>query len=102
MSKFDLSSKIYLLAMFPLILGSPATAKGQNLNLGDLTCKEMMKLTSRDREAVMGFYFGYTAGLNGSAVLDLDAAAKTATSVIDDCLSNPNSLAMSVFKQKVK
>lgn len=100
MSKVKFSSRLYLLAMIPLILGGPATAEGQKLDLGELTCKEMMKLTDRDREAVMGFYFGYAAGLNSTAVLDLDGAAKTAASVIDDCLSNPSSQAMSVFKQK--
>jgi len=67
------------------------------LDLGALTCKEMMRLPDRDREAVMGFYFGYNAAKGDNVVLNLAVAGDAADKVIDDCLSNPTEKAMSVF-----
>lgn len=88
-----------------MILVGRAGAVAQDvdkLDLGALTCKQMMRLPDRDREAVMGFYFGYTAAKANNVVLNLSVAGETADKVIDDCLSNPTEKSLSVFEKHDK
>ena len=86
-----------------LALPSRASAQDvEKLDLGALTCKEMMRLADRDREAVMGFYFGYTAAKSDNVVLNLAVAGDTANKVIDDCLYNPTEKSLSVFEKHNK
>lgn len=88
-------------AMLTAFAGATAQ-NASRLDLATLTCKEMMRLADRDREAVMGFYFGYSAAKGDSVVLDFAVAGDTADQVIDDCLSNPTEKAMAVFAEHSK
>jgi hypothetical protein len=83
-----------------LISGSaPAFAQEDSIDLGQITCKDMMLLSDRDREAVMAFYFGYTSAKESNTVLDLTMTGERASNVIDDCLANSADKAMDVFSR---
>lgn len=67
------------------------------LNIGEMTCKQLMSGDDLDREVGVAFFHGYYAGKNGDKVLDLPKASALSTAVKDYCLSNPTGTVMEAF-----
>jgi len=68
------------------------------IDIGKLTCKEMMGGNDTDREIVVAFFHGFMAGKKNVQVIDLPKASAISDWVKDYCLSNPTSTVMDAFK----
>jgi len=67
------------------------------MDIGKMTCKQLMGGNDLDREVGIAFFHGYFAGKENRMVVDLPAASELSTKVRDYCLSNPDSTIMNAF-----
>jgi hypothetical protein len=67
------------------------------IDIGKLTCKELMSGSDIDREVGIAFFHGYMAGKKNQETIDLPAASARSDKVKDFCLSNPTSTVMDGF-----
>ena len=67
------------------------------LDIGKLTCKELMGGSDIEREVGIAFFHGYMAGKKNRQAIDLPAASALSDKVRDFCLSNPTNTLMDAF-----
>jgi len=84
-----------MIFVFSPALAEETTLTGTTLDIGKLTCKELMRGNDSDRDVGIAFYHGFLAGKTNSQV------AKTER-VTDYCLSNPTSTVMDAFTKSAK
>jgi len=73
-----------------------ASQKGM-VDIGKLTCKQLMGGDDSDREVGMAFYHGFLSGKNNNQVVNLEEMSAKTDKVKDYCLSNPTSAVMDAF-----
>jgi hypothetical protein len=77
----------------------PASAQAQDsLDIGSLTCKEVMLLSGSDRDATIAFLQGYVAGKSGSMTIDQELLATATDKFLDGCLDAPTERALAVLE----
>ncbi len=69
------------------------------IDIGKMTCKQLMSGNDVDREVGIAFFHGYMAGQKNRQIIDLPAASALSDKVRDYCLSNPTSTVMEAFKK---
>jgi hypothetical protein len=72
------------------------------VDLAALTCKDLMRLTDRDREATISFLHGYMAGKKNSLDVNIKALEGATEKVVDQCLDHPRDKAAEVFATIIK
>jgi hypothetical protein len=91
-----------MIFVFSPALAEETTLTGTTLDIGKLTCKELMRGNDSDRDVGIAFYHGFLAGKTNSQVINIhDTGAKTER-VTDYCLSNPTSTVMDAFTKSAK
>lgn len=91
---------IAVLTALPAWAGEP-TIEGK-IDIGQLTCKELMRGNDSDREVGIAYYQGFLAGKKNEQTIDLNAAATLTDSVKEYCLTNPTATVMDAFTQSAK
>ena len=76
--------------------GKPAA---NTIDIGKMTCKQLMSGSDIDREVGIAFFHGYMAAKKNRQIIDLPAASALSDKVRDYCLSNPTSTVMEAFKK---
>lgn len=89
-----------VLMVLPVWAG--ASTIENTVDIGKLTCKELMRGNDSDREIGIAFYQGFMAGKKNEMTIDLHAASSLTDSVKDFCLSNPTATVMDAFTQSAK
>jgi len=101
------SKMVWLLVLGGVLVATVAWAEettltGTTLDIGKLTCKELMRGNDSDRDVGIAFYHGFLAGKTNNQVINIhDTGAKTER-VRDYCLSNPTSTVMDAFTKSAK
>ena len=72
------------------------------IDIGKMTCKQLMSGNDAEREVGLAFFHGYLAGKKNRQVVDLPAASALSDKVRDYCLSNPTGTVMDAFKKSDK
>ena len=79
-----------------------ASTNENKVDLGKLTCKELMRGNDSDREIGIAFYQGFLAGKKNEQIIDIQAASSLTDRVKDYCLSNPNTAVVEAFTKSAK
>jgi hypothetical protein len=82
--------------------GQEAKPAEQKLDIGKMTCKELMAGNDTDREVGLAYFHGFVAGTKNQQNLDINATAAQTDRVKDYCLSNPTSTVLDAFAKTVK
>lgn len=103
MRTYKMKSLLVLAAMVVVMpVWAGASTSENKVDLGKLTCKELMRGNDSDREIGIAFYQGFLAGKKNEQIIDIQAASSLTDSVKDYCLSNPNATVMDAFIQSTK
>jgi hypothetical protein len=93
---------VALLVFFCTVLPSgaqEATKTPLKLDMGSLTCMELMSGNDNDREAGIAYLHGYFAAKKNSPILDIPAATAHTERFFDFCLANPKATVMEAYKK---
>jgi len=71
-------------------------------DLGDNTCKDVMRLSGQDRDVALALAHGYVLGKKGTTKFEVDTLAQITDKFIDYCLDNPKEKAMAAFEKNAK
>ncbi len=98
---------VCFLALAVALVVVPVSAEegkpGENtINIGKMTCKELMSGNDTDREVGIAFFHGYLAGKKGNEIVDLPSTSALSDRVRDYCLSNPTSTVMDAFTKSAR
>ena len=85
-----------------LIAGAFASEPASTKDLGDYSCKEIMRLSGEDRDIAVALAHGYVMGKQGTTLFDTEAMARTTELFIDHCLDHPTEKAMAAFERSGK
>lgn len=100
------TSRLLLVAAMATAFAAPAGAADEPtpapVEIGGVTCKQMMAGNDDERRGTIAFFQGYTAGKKGAKTVDLAAAADLADKVRDHCLSNPGDKVLDAFAKAAK
>ena len=72
---------------------------GTKQDLGDMSCKEVMRFSSDDREIALALAHGYVLGKKGTTQYQVDALAQITDQFIDYCLDHPTENALQSFEK---
>ena len=72
-------------------------SRENTIDIGKMTCKQLMSSNDTDREVGIAFFHGYMAGKKNRQTIDLPATSALSVKVRDYCLSNPTSTVMDAF-----
>ena len=72
---------------------------GTKQDLGDMSCKEIMRLSSDDREIALALAHGYVLGKKGTTQYEVEALAQITDQFIDFCLDHPTENALQSFEK---
>jgi len=102
-----LNKVILLLGLAVMLTITPVFAEEgkpneNTIDIGTMTCKQLMSGNDTDREVGLAFFHGYFAGKKGNQTVDLPATSALSDRVKDYCLSNPTSTVMDAFKKSAK
>lgn len=90
-----------LLVLVAVLMAIPVWAGEMTIeskiDIGKLTCKELMRGNDGDREIGIAFYHGFLAGKKNEQTIDLHGAYSLTDRVKDFCLSNPTETVMDAF-----
>jgi len=78
------------------------TVSALKIDIGKMTCKELMGGNDLDREVGIAYFHGFLAGKTNSQVVDVKATSERTDKVKDYCLSNPASTVMDAFTKAGK
>jgi hypothetical protein len=90
------------LVALPAWAGQPGMPAAQSLDLGKMTCKQLMRGNDADRDAGLAYFNGYFAGKRKSLIIDAKAMTELTDRVKDFCLSNPTSTVLDAFAKAEK
>jgi hypothetical protein len=90
------------LVTLPAWAGQPGMPAAQSLDLGKMTCKQLMRGNDADRDAGLAYFNGYFAGKRNNLVIDAKAMTELTDRVKDFCLSNPTSTVLDAFAKAEK
>ena len=76
----------------------PATKK----DLGEFSCKQIMRLSGEDRDIAVALAHGYVMGKQDTTLFDTGAMARTTDISVDYCLDHPNEKALEAFVRSGK
>jgi len=98
---------VLLLVIGVALAAAPAWAEegkpaANTIDIGKMTCKQLMSGSDMDREVGLAFFHGYLAGKKNRQTVDLPAASVLSDKVRDYCLSNPTSTVMDAFIKSEK
>jgi HdeA/HdeB family len=86
----------------PAWAGQSGLPAAQSLDIGKMTCKQLMRGNDADRDAGLAYFNGYFAGKKNSMVIDAKAMTELTDRVKDFCLSNPTSTVLDAFAKVEK
>lgn len=93
-------SKLLMTASILLLLGAPAKAEDKLVvDLGKMTCRELIKLDFQDFAGITMWMSGYYNASVRNTVIDLYKFAQAAKDVKDFCQTNPQSTVMSAAER---
>jgi len=79
------------------VWSAEATGDAKTVDLGKLSCKDLMSGDDTDRSVTTAFFHGYFAGKKSVMTVNLQELSATSDKVKDYCLSNPTSTVMDAF-----
>ena len=82
--------------------GVSAEEKADMKDLNDSLCKDLMRLSGKDRDVAMGLVHGYRLGKKGVTTFETQALAEITDKYMDYCLDNPNEKALDAFMKIAK
>lgn len=68
-------------------------------DITDYLCKDVMRMTGEDRSVSLGILHGYMLGIKGTTKFNHQELLDITDRFIDNCLDNPKSRALDVFKK---
>lgn len=74
-------------------------SEGINKDLNDYLCKDVMRMSGENRSVSLGVLHGYMMGINGTTKFNHEKLLKVTDNFVENCLDNPNSKALDVFKK---
>ena len=104
MSKLK-SVSMALVALTVLVFAVPGVSAEEKAGMNDLNdslCKDVMRLSGKDRDVAMGLVHGYRLGKKGVTSFDTQALAEITDKFMDYCLDNPNEKALASFEKIAK
>ena len=75
------------------------TTAANTIEIGKLTCKQLMAGNDLERDVVIAYYHGLMDGKKKVEVLDIPEASAISDEVRDFCLSNPSNTVMQAFEK---
>ena len=79
-----------------------AAEQSQKKDLGNFTCKEVMRLSGQDRDVALALAHGYVLGKKGTPKYDVDVLSEITDKLLGYCLDNPKANALSSFEKIAK
>jgi len=99
----SMKKMVSILILGAVLAATPALAEeGKTVDIGKLTCKELMSGNDSDREIGMAFYHGFLTGKKNNMVINLHEMSAKTDRVKDYCLSNPTGTVMDAFAKSAK
>ena len=88
-------------ALFSLIGANTFAAEPSNAtdDLRDSSCKEIMRLSSDEREIAIALAHGYVLGKKGTTQYQVEVLANITDQFIDYCLDHPTENALASFEK---
>ena len=80
-------------------IGAYADEVSGTIDFKDKTCKEVMRMSGRDRDIALAFVHGYRLGKMGTTRYDVDTLAQITDKFIDYCLDHPAENALQSFEK---
>jgi hypothetical protein len=94
-----------LLLVVSLSVSFAGIAMGQDAALKDLNhylCKDIMRMTSHDRDISIGVLHAFLMGKKGTTQFDTQKLGDATDKFIEYCLDNPKEKALSVMEKMTK
>lgn len=76
-----------------------AQDQGVKVNIDQVSCREMLKMTSDERDFTMIFLHGFMSGKKGQIEFDGPALTEATDQVLDACIGSPDDSLLSVFEK---
>jgi hypothetical protein len=76
-----------------------AEPSGTKQDLRDMSCKEVMRLSSDDREIAIALAHGYVLGKKGTTQYEVETLSQITDQFIDYCLDHPTENALQSFEK---
>lgn len=103
MTKRNIVMPMALAGAFCLGAGTLAVAQDANIiSIGELTCREYLKLEGDARSDVGLFMHGFIAGKANETTFDVVAKAAVSDRVLDHCIDNPAESLQAAFEAAEK
>lgn len=90
-----LSAVIMSMAVWPAY----AQDDGVKINIDEVSCREMLKMASDERDFTMIFLHGFMSGKKGEIVFDGPTLTEATDKVLDTCIGRPDDSLLSVFEK---
>ena len=93
-----LSAAVCALALLPCFLGpAMADADDETVDIGQISCREMLKMEGEERDLTLIFIHGFVSGENAAPELDELELSDATETILDTCIDNPSESVLSVF-----
>lgn len=76
-----------------------AQDQGVKVNIDEISCREMLKMASEERDFTMIFLHGFMSGKKGQIEFDGPALTEATDQVLDVCIASPDDSLLSAFKK---
>ncbi|MXN66930.1 hypothetical protein GR183_18610 [Stappia sp. GBMRC 2046] len=95
--------KVLLSSMIALLLLGGAAAYAQDeaikVEVDKITCREMLKMASDEREFTLIFMHGFISGKKGELLFDGPALTEDTDQILDACIGGPDETLLAVFEK---
>lgn len=85
-----------------LVSFSEEKSEGVEKDMNDYLCKDVMRMTGEDRSVSLGILHGYMLGVKGTTKFNHQELLIITDRFVENCLDNPQSKALDVFKISYK
>ena len=90
------------LLLSPIAVASDDSGSSEDMYaVGEVTCKEVMRLSGDARDEVVSFLHGYLAGEAKKPVIDVVKLGHATDNFLDKCLDSPNDKALDTLRSFV-
>ncbi len=96
---------IAVLIVVSLFFGSLSAFAADSSDMQDFSvkkCKDVMRMSGRDRDIALAFVHGYRLGKMGKTQYSVDALAQITDKFTEHCLDNPGDNALQSFEKVAK
>ena len=83
-------------------VGALAEEPSSQRDLSSQSCKDVMRLSGKDREIALAFVHGYVLGKKGTTRYEIPVLAQITDKFIDYCLDHPTENALQSFEKIAK